>query len=83
MPEGIELPEDFGKDQPEWVKEATKGIDIGVAFAQGKRQTAKEVYDFLQRYLYARPDQEWAKIKYKDWEKLWKKLIKINPELKS
>jgi hypothetical protein len=48
-----------------------------------EHELASKVMTFLQRHLNARPDHELATIKFEDWMKLRKILIKSNPELKS
>lgn len=44
-----------------------------------EQATAKEIMDFLQNHLWARPDKKIATMKFTDWMKLRKMLLKMNP----
>ena len=37
---------------------------------QARQDTAREIHDFLQMHLYARPDKPTATMKFTDWVKL-------------
>ena len=63
----------------EWYETHSTGIRVsdaitalleGAAVLEARQDTAREIHDFLQMHLYARPDKPTATMKFTDWVKL-------------
>ena len=50
--------------------------DVELAIQQAREEVAREIDDFLQMHLYARPDKPEATMKFTDWMRLKKLLSK-------
>jgi len=62
-----------------WAKEEIGAVTHGtaasrvmqdIAVNEARQDTAREIHDFLQMHLYARPDKPTATMKFTDWVKL-------------
>ena len=63
-------------------KQGHEAISYLEGYQQARQETAREIENFLEMHLYARPDKPTATMSFNDWMKL-KKLLSKYPLLKT